>query len=150
MYYDQLLAMREKNKLDFRRVFNDNAITSEYKDKRLRMLIERDSLIEAKLRLVNYTIRTGVGKAEAEAYKKAFKHEFLTQIKAGYAIEDILTSIDELIPNPGLNPRNYVKALRNAGYFYYFREEDEQPRLILSAKAERYLENEANISLKRK
>ena len=98
----------------------------------------------------NYNLtRNRTSTEEFKAWKKAFKHEFLTEAKDGYGIRDIMLYISYNIKNPGINPIYYVRALRNTGYFAYQDIKDNNSKLILSSKALRYLENEANIRLRR-
>ena len=54
-----------------------------------------------------------------------------------------------LLRNPGINLEKYITGLREKGYFYYRDIEEQDSSLIITSKTERYLENEANVSLKR-
>lgn len=86
----------------------------------------------------------------AKAYKKAFKHEFLTQASMyPESLEELMANVSEVIPNPGVNIETYIRALWYHGYFGFCDIMDENSGIFLSLKAKRYLENEANISLKR-
>ena len=77
------------------------------------------------------------------------KNEFLLQAKDGYPVSDIVDFIEENFSNPGINLEKYITGLREKGYFYYRDIEEQDSSLIITSKTERYLENEANVSLKR-
>lgn len=107
---------------------------------------------------------------------KAFKHEFLSQLQYHEgSLEELINKNLAFFPElPTVNVNNYVRHLFLKGYFeflkpeviivnpeehvmkhpdYEFRDsylEDENCQVIITEKALRYLENEANISLKRK
>lgn len=57
--------------------------------------------------------------------------------------------MEENYLNPGVNLEKYIEGLREKGYFYYQDLEDQDSSLIITDKSQRYLENEANVSLKK-
>ncbi len=150
MYYDQLLALRTYLKVILIDVIND----------RNKPLASKEAYIDEILRKIRYVdtkIKTskakysncGVSKEEAKQYRKDVKHEFLTQVANGYSVESIVEFIIENYDNPGVNLEKIITSLRNNGYFIYEHPNIEDTKLYLTAKAERYLENEANVSLRR-
>ncbi len=158
MNYDQLLASRKI--LQYLKKTMENIAIRKFREHKDN-LEEQEKIrdIENKIRDLNIIIK-GQEKLNYEKYpnkthrnsfrnyKKLFKQEFLRQAYLGYPFQSILESINNLIPNPGVNPIYIVRALRENGYFWYENENDENTKLNLSAKALRYLENEANISLR--
>jgi len=107
---------------------------------------------------------------------KAFKHEFLSELQYNNgSLEELINKTLVFFPEISrVNIDNYVRHLFFKGYFeflkpeviivnpeeyvikhpdYEFRDsylEDENCQIVITEKALRYLENEANISLKRK
>ncbi len=143
MYYKELMEMRLSLLLTYRALKKDK----EANKKAINEIASRIVTINNKLTsgLIKNYYRPD--KEALREYKKAFKHEFLNQVNQGYPLENIIDSIDFLIPNPGLNPRYCVKSLSEKG-FIIGDIDDPNAILYLTPKAERYLENEANISLK--
>ena len=144
MYYEKLIQMRLALLRDYRILQSKEDVKKETMNE----LAKRIILINNKLNsgLIHHHNR--LNQAELKKYKKAFKHEFLMQCYHGYSLENIIDNIDFLIPNPGINPYNYVNSLIKEGYLKGDIKNINSV-LTLTDKALRYIENEANISLKR-
>lgn len=150
MYYDQLLALKDDLKRAFLAIVNNKELDKITKEQRLMEVSRQIAEVKEKMRFAKVRYNTyGARKAEAKNYKKAVKHEFLTQAKAGYSIDNIVSFIRENYFNPGVNLEKLIQALRVNGYFIYDDAKAEDSTLELSGRANRYLENEANVSLKR-
>ncbi len=159
MHYDQLLALRRDLYVLRVQVINDYTITDEEKSEKIRQISEKIKEVNWKIKNDLYHRKTYVlassNKEQIKAYKKQIKHEFLTQVKDGYSLEDILSFLRKNYPNPGINLDKYITRLRHPfryfdeGYFTYEDSSKENSMLVLSSKGERYLENVANVSLKR-
>lgn len=159
MYYDQLLALYRDLHVLLVRTINDYTITDSEKEKTLDDIQNRIRLVEIKIK--NYFLNQKMriwgcpDKEQVKAYKKQVKHEFLTQAMQGYSINEILLYLEQAIDNPGINLEKYITKLRHpygyldVGYFTYEDSSKMNSKLVLSKKAERYLENVANVSLKK-
>lgn len=118
---------------------------------KVREWIEKFKELENKINYLDYLIKEARKDLvkETDAYKKAFKHEFLTQIKYfPGTLAELLESTLEVLPNPKINLSNYIVYLIKSEYFTFGKGSDDSI-LVLTDKAERYLENEANVSLKK-
>ena len=159
MYYDQLLALSRDYHILLVRVVNDYTITDSEKEKRIADIQNRLQLIAVKLK--NYSLKQKIryrrclDKEQAKAFKKQVKHEFLTQAKDGYSLSEIMGFMEQNMYNPGINLEKYITKLRHPygyldeGYFTYEDSSIKNSKLVLTKKAERYLENEANVSLRK-
>ncbi len=139
MLIGKSVAIQIQNEFEIGRIGNIRDYMQQFKE------------LESKIKYIDYLIKEARKEAviEADAYKKKFKHEFLTQIKCfPGTIDEIVAGTLEAVPNPGINIPNYISYLMTAGYFIFGNELDSSA-LQLTDKAERYLENEANISLKK-
>lgn len=157
MYIDQLLALKRDLEVLRVRIISDYSITDDDKKIKIDAVLLRIAMVEEQI--MNYhfyhkALSCPIKEA-IKAYKKAVKHEFLTQIEQGYSIEEIITFITNNFVNPGLNLDKYIISLRNPypcfdeGYFKYVDSSCEDTKLVLTPKAKRYLENVANVSLKK-
>ena len=157
MYYDQLLALLRDLHVLRVQVINDYTITDEEKGKRILAIAKKIKIVEDKIKKYSKKkVSAGVlDQGQIKTYKKQIKHEFLTQVKSGYSLEEIIPFLEENYQNPGVNLEKYITRLRHPfryfdeGYFTYQDSSLENTPLILTPKGERYLENEANVSLKR-
>ena len=159
MYYDQLLALYRDLHVLLVRTINDYTITDSEKEKTLDDIQNRIRLVEIKIK--NYSLNQKAriwgcpDKEQVKSFKKQVKHEFLTQVMQGYSLNEILLYLEQAIDNPGINLEKYITKLRHpygyldVGYFTYEDSSKMNSKLVLSKKAERYLENEANVSLKK-
>lgn len=150
MYYDQLLALKDRLKVLYINVLNHSYL--EDSDKKLLLVEIGKRIQEIKKRLIQakgYHYSCAKSYDEARNFKKVIKNEFLLQAKDGYPVSDIVDFIEENFSNPGINLEKYITGLREKGYFYYRDIEEQDSSLIITSKTERYLENEANVSLKR-
>lgn len=158
MYYDQLLALLRDLHVLRMQVINDYTLTDEEKRKRISFISEKIQVVKEKIR--NYQKKRvlyfgTLDQEQIKKYKKQIKHEFLTQVKNGYSLEEIIPFLEENYQNPGIRLEKYITRLRHPfryfdeGYFTYQDSSLENTPLVLTPKGERYLENEANVSLKR-
>lgn len=98
------------------------------------------------------TSNNEINREKLKEFTKAFKHEFLTQIKYyPESFNEIVKNVSSLIPSDsfGICIDTYVYYLWKQGYFKFKDIYDPNSGVYLTGKAERYLEQEANISLKR-
>ena len=149
MYYDQLLVLKQHLETVFVNIVNDRTVDFESKIPELEEIIAKKKVVEKRLKYAKMRYYESAKKEEAKQFKKAIKHEFLTQAMAGYDIDSIVQFIYENYNNPGINLEKLIEALRNNGYFNYTNPLDESSSLHITDKALRYLENDANVSLKR-
>lgn len=135
---DELLKTRHQNPDFYDMLFNLETELSSFKS----------TLFIAMLRNT-YLSSNKTTNPEFKIWKQNFKQEFLIEAHLGYGIKDILANIARLYPNSNINPIYYVRALRTQGYFTYADIYDENSRVILTPKAEAYLNNEVYLSQKR-
>lgn len=98
------------------------------------------------------TSNNEINREKLKEFTKAFKHEFLTQIKYyPESFNEIVKNVSLYIPSDsfGICIDTYVYYLWKQGYFKFKDIYDPNSGVYLTGKAERYLEQEANISLKR-
>ena len=158
MYYDQLLALKRDLDILMMQVINDYSTTQEEKVEKLALISKEKSLVEEKINnyhMSHSRVSGTLDQEQIKTYKKQIKHEFLTQARNGYSLSEILPFLEENYQNPGINLEKYVTRLRHPfkyfddGYFVYEDPSLEDSQLFLTSKGVRYLENEANVSLKR-
>ena len=145
MFYDELKALKER--------LEAALILLSCDPLRPETQIERGQLrILRKLSLVNRKILE-VEKNMLEytkSFKRGVKYEFLRQSCDGYSYEDILHFLETQLDNPGVNIKELIEKLKYdelTGKGYYYLTDDGE--VILTDRAERYLVNVANVSLKR-
>lgn len=155
MYYDQLKAYHHELEELLKLVISDPSITEDNKEKQITMILSRLKKLNKKMDALKKEIGyySSTDSYEAKRFKKEVKHEFLTQAKNGYPINSIITYIKENFDNPGVNIEKFVASLRSKDdlerYFAYENVTRENSSIWLTEKAERYLENEANVSLRK-
>ena len=157
--YDQILAIRsklkEERKLLNQIIINKYRTSQDYtkeKEEKLKVEATLKRLEPVIYQMIYENRQATLNKTDQDNfrfYKKAFKYEFLIQIAYGYSLKDIIESLENLMPAPNINPLYIIRSLRENGYFYYENVLDQNSRLILTPKAYRYLETEANKTLKR-
>lgn len=153
MFYDDLCLLKEKLELALIQISHDRTKTVKQRIGEKEEIIRRIILIDQKLKdivlnRVRYQKTYHVD--EVRLFKKEVKHEFLVQVLEGYSMEEICRFIQFHMDNPGLHVEKYIQKLRyddktQRGYFVC----DSKGNLCLTRKAFRYLENTANVSLKR-
>ena len=144
MYYKDLLTKHLELVKEYRLLKNNPDVTT----KELEVLSTRIIKINNKLNSGLIFYSNHPDKEQIKEYKKIVKHEFLIETLHGYSLESIIDYLDFNIPNPGLNPYNYVASLITSGYLKGDINALDSV-FELTPKALRYLENEANITLKR-
>ena len=157
MYLNQLLDIKESLEYASYVTKNNPYLTKLEKEDKLKEIYRKLQLINNKIKHTRNTTRHSYGNAHDEEviklYKRTVKHEFLTQISQGYNVSDILTYIEENISNPGVNLDKIINGLRQRnkvdGHFMYINPEDENTKAKLTSRGRRYLNNEANVRLKR-
>lgn len=156
MYYDQLKAYRHELVGILKLIISDYSIPEIEKEEQITMVLSRLKKVDKKLDAAKKEIGrypSTNDPYEASVFKKKVKHEFLTQAKDGYSVNEIIDYIKANIENPGVNVEKYIEALRvqdgRGGYFVYGNVTGKDSEVWLTDKAERYLENEANVSLRR-
>ena len=159
MYYDQILAQldratleKEKAMLEYVKSSGKDNAAKEALDKAYydeAIAVNNVDLIEEFAKPIAIFNKPYTSTPEFKEWKKAFKHEFLTQVFHGYKLNNIIEYLFVNLPNPGGNIINYIHELREEGYFYYVNPFDENPSLELTPKGLKYLEETANITLKR-
>ena len=157
MYYDELIVFREKLEMEYIKLVYDSTLSLEEKMKQRQMIIKKfyyvqKSLMEAeKMRRKR---QAPLKVDEVKSFKKAVKYEFLRQAYDGYSLESILSYLKEHFACPGIDLEQFISQLRyhvktGKGYFLTLEPTDCGTPIYLLDKARRYLENEANVSLKR-
>ena len=153
MFYDDLLRLKEQLERALDLVSHDRLKTVKQRNQEKQEIIRRLILIENKLKDIlqsNLRYQKIYDVSEARVFKKEVKHEFLVQVSDGYSLRDILMFIHLNMDNPGINVDKFVDQLRydektGRGYFTM----DKDGSLVLLPHAWRFLENVANVSLKR-
>lgn len=156
MYYDQLKALKLELEEMLLRVINDYSQSVEDRDNKIMAIVTRmhkvaERMSIAKGRIGRYPNTSNSD--EAKLFKKEVKHEFLTQAQAGYTVGEIISYIKDNMNNPGVNIEKIIESLRDQkeheGHFIYGNPSSSDSEIILTDKGKRYLENTANVSLKR-
>ena len=150
MYYDQLLALYKNLRDLYVHVLRQENM--ELEARRIKLLEIKIRMQEVQKKLKNakgWRYPSALSYQKAREFKKTIKNEFLLQAKDGYSISNIVVFMEENYLNPGVNLEKYIEGLREKGYFYYQDLEDQDSSLIITDKSQRYLENEANVSLKK-
>ena len=152
MFYDDLLAMKQRLELALMQIGESDENMMQKRRQRLE-IIKRLYLIEnelAEMRANHYHYPKIYDQQLVRKFKKEVKYEFLKQAQLGYFYQDILSFLLMYYQNPGINIEKFIAKLRydeKRGTGYYFCEEN-TGKVYLNDKAVRYLENEANVSLK--
>ena len=157
MYDDELKALKENLDKEHMMLSQDNALHRDELAKKRMLIIKKLCLIKKGILEAEKNRRIYASISDVNLvrdYKKAIKHEFLTQAKEGYTLESILHFLRENYDNPGINLEKFISKLRyhvrtGKGYFLYDERTEEGTPIYLLRKAYRYLENEANVSLKK-
>ena len=159
MYYDQILAQldratleKDRALLDYLKSAGKDLMAKEALDKAYyneAIAVNNVELIKEYSKPKEVFNKPYTSTPKFKEWKKAFKHEFLTQALQGYKIDDIIEYIFIYLPNPGGNIINYIHELREEGYFYYVNPFNEDTTLGLTQKGLKYLEETANVTLKR-
>ena len=153
MFYDDLLDLKERLEKMLFLVSSDankslKQISHEQEKIRSRIYLIEEKLNDIKKNQYRYPKIYDV--YQVRVFKKEIKHEFLTQVKNGYSYFYILNFLTHHFDNPGINVERFIhKLLYNDKNGYGYFKMDAHGKLSLVPKAERYLENVANIHLKR-
>ena len=157
MYYDLLIALEEKLEMDYIKLIYDSTLSLEEKGEQRKMIRKKLYLVQRNILEAEKMKRrrqAPLKEDQVRSFKKEVKHEFLTQAKEGYTLESILQFIKENYDNPGIHLEQFILKLRyhaktGKGYFLTLEATSHGTPICLLDKAKRYLENEANVSLKR-
>lgn len=150
MYYDQLLALYKNLSALYVRILRQEDMELEARRIKLMEIKIRMQEVKQKLKSAKgWRYPNAQSYQKSRQFKKTVKNEFLLQAKDGYSIFSIVDFMEENYSNPGVNLEKYIEGLREKGYFYYQDLEAPDSSLIITEKSQRYLENEANVSLKK-
>ena len=145
MFYDELKALKERLEAAFYLLSCDPLRSETQIERGQFRILKRLSLVNRKILEVEKNMRD-----YTRRWKREVKYEFLRQAYDGYLYEDIIAFLENYYDNSEVNIKNFIENLKydeQTGKGYY--RVDEHGEVSLTSRAERYLENVANVSLKR-
>ena len=150
MFYDELIALKERLEVALFLLSCDPTRTEKQIERGQLRILKELSLVNQKILEVEKKMFGCTNQYEAKVFKKEVKLEFLRQAKDGYPYEDILRFLELNFVNPGVNIEKFIEKLEydektHKGYYRL----DDVGGVSLTDKSERFLENVANVSLKR-